>query len=235
MAADTAEKKVKKKDWLEEHIKYVSALKAPSDTQKLLISLNLKSARTQAEERTFLAIVKSEKALERAKKAKAAVSSMLSKEKTEEAAKERKERTQKLIQLGLLFSYAGVDKEPRDFLAGLLLFGVQMQEKDRHQLTKFGAQLLSEKEKAPAKAPAPAPAPAPAKAPAPAPAPARSRSPAPAPAPAPATSSTRMYLLSDASDEDEVKALGGRWDADRAQWFAPPGVDLTRFKKWIRA
>jgi hypothetical protein len=81
----------------------------------------------------------------------------------------------------------------------------------------------------------PAAAPAPAPVPAPAPAPARSRSPAPAPAPAPTTSSTRTYLLSDSSDEDEVNALGGRWDAERAQWFAPPGLDLTPFKKWIRA
>jgi hypothetical protein len=87
--------------------------------------------------------------------------------------------------------------------------------------------LLPLKKKPAAAAPAPAPVPAPA--------PARSRSPAPAPAPAPTTSSTRTYLLSDSSDEDEVNALGGRWDAERAQWFAPPGLDLTPFKKWIRA
>lgn len=89
------------------------------------------------------------------------------------------------------------------------------------------------KKKPAAPAPAPAPVPTPTPTPAPTPAPARSRS--PAPARSPATSSTRTYLLSDASDEDEVKALGGRWDADRAQWFAPPGFDLTQFQKWIRA
>lgn len=76
---------------------------------------------------------------------------------------------------------------------------------------------------------------APTPTPTPAPAPARSRSPAPAPAPAPATSSTRMYLLLDASDEDEVNALGACWDAERTQWFVHPGLDLTPFKKWIRA
>jgi hypothetical protein len=91
---------------------------------------------------------------------------------------------------------------------------------------------LSPLKKKPA-APAPAPVPTPTPTPTPTPAPARSRS--PAPAPAPATSSTRMYLFSGVSDEDEVKALGGRWDAQRAQWFAPPGLDLTQFQKWIRA
>ena len=218
-AEDKAEKTVEKKDWLAEHIKYLSALKAPSDTQKLLILLAGKSDRTQTEERTFLAIVKSEKALERAKKARAAVSSMLSKEKTEEAAKERKERTHKLIQLGLLFGYAELDESPRDFLAGLLLFGAKMPEADRVKLVTFGAQLLSEKEKAPAPAPAPAKASA--------------TAPAPAPAPAPATAAEKTYLNTGFGDKDLVKALGAQFDYDSKKWFVPPGKDLAPFKKWM--
>ena len=38
-AVENAEKPADKKDWLAEHIKYLSALKAPTDTQKLLILL----------------------------------------------------------------------------------------------------------------------------------------------------------------------------------------------------
>lgn len=214
MTTETAEEKTEKpadkKDWLAEHIKYLSALKAPTDTQKLLILLAGKSDRTQTEERTFLAIVKSEKALERAKKAKAAVTSMLSKEKTAEAAKERKERTHKLIQLGLLFSYAGLDESPRDFLAGLLLFGAKMPELERQKLVTFGAQLLSEKEKAPAAAPAPAKA--------------------PAPAPAPLITDVDMPLTK-ANDDSDIKRLGARFK-DGA-WYVPAGVDARPFLKWL--
>lgn len=214
-AEDKAEKQADKKDWMASHIQYLSALKAPTDAQKLLLLLAAKT-RTAAEERTFSAIVKSEKALERAKKAKAAVTSMLSKEKNEEAAKERKERTHKLIQLGLLFGYAELDESPRDFLAGLLLFGAKMPELERRKLVTFGAQLLSEKEKAPAAAPAPAKAPAPA--------------PAPRPAPAPLITDVDMPLTK-ANDDSDIKRLGARFK-DGA-WYVPAGVDARPFLKWL--
>lgn len=147
-----------KTDWLAGHITYLSKLKAPTDTQKLLLSLAAKKVRDTKDERTLAVLVKSEKALERAKKARAEVSSLLSEEKRKAAKKDRAERTHKLIQLGLLFSYAELDELPREFLAGLLISGGKMPEDERRKLSQIGAQLLAEKEsKKTAQAPAPTP------------------------------------------------------------------------------
>jgi len=33
------------------------------------------------------------------------------------------------------------------------------------------------------------------------------------------------------ADKDKAKALGARWDAERRRWMAPPGADLTPFRK----
>jgi hypothetical protein len=205
-----------KTDWLSGHIEYLSKLKSPTDTQKLLLSLAAKKVRDTKDDRTLALLIKSEKALERAKKAQAEVSSLLVEEKRKAAKEERAGRTHKLIQLGLLFSYAELDESPRDFLAGLLLFGAKMPEIDRVKLTTFGAQLLSEKEKAPAAAPAPAKAPAPA--------------PAPRPAPAPLITDVDMPLTK-ANDDSDIKRLGARFK-DGA-WYVPAGVDARPFLKWL--
>lgn len=226
MAADTAEEKSEKqadkKDWMASHIQYLSALKAPTDAQKLLLLLAAKT-RTAAEERTFSAIVKSEKAQERAKKAQAEVASLLA----TEAAAERKARTHKLIQFGLLFSYAGIEDAPREFLAGLAVFGTKMDESMKREVMALGADLLATKEpkKTPAAAAAPAPRPAPAAAPA--------AASAPRSAPAPAPAAVKTYLTTGFSDKETVKALGAHFDYDAKKWFVPPGADLTPFKKWM--
>lgn len=222
MAEDKTEKPADKKDWLASHIQHLSELKAPSDTQKLLLLLAAKN-RTQAEERTFAAIVKSEKALERAKKAQTEVASLLA----TEAAAERKARTHKMIQLGLLFSYAELDESPRELLMGLLLMGAKTDELNRQKLSQIGADFLAKKEpkkekSAAASAPAPQPAPAPAAAPRPAPAPA-----------AALTAPEKTFLKTSFVDKEAVKALGAVFDYDLKKWFVPPGVDLTPFKKWI--
>ncbi len=225
-AAEKTEKPADKKDWLASHITHLSALKAPTDAQKLLLLLATKT-RTAAEERTFSAIVKSEKAQERAKKAQAEVASLLA----TEAAAERKARTHKLIQLGLLFSYAGIEDAPREFLAGLAAFGLKTDDSMKHQVMALGADLLATKEpkKAPAAAPAPA-APAAAQAPRPVPAAAV----APDRAPAPAAAATRTYLTTTIAEKDVVKALGARWDAEQQKWYVPPGAETRPFAQWIR-
>ena len=222
-AEDKAQKPADKKDWLAEHIKYLSALKTPTDTQKLLILLAGKSERTQNEERTFAAVVKSEKALERAKKARAEVAGLLAKEK-EEAAKAaeaaRKARNHKLIELGLLFGFAELDESPREFLMGLLLMGSKTDELNRQKLTQIGADFFAKKEPKKEKDAAPA---APVAA-------APALRPAPAPA-APATAKT--YLTTGFKDKETVKALGAHFDYDAKKWFVPPGLDLTPFKQWM--
>ncbi len=222
-----AEEKGTNTDWLTGHLAFLRGLKSPSDTQKLLILLAGKKEKTQKEERTFAMLVKSEKALERAKKARAEVVSMLSDEKRKAAKEERASRTHKLIQLGLLFSYAGIEDAPREFLAGLAVFGSKMDESMKREVMALGADLLATKEpkKPPAAAAAPAPRPAPAAAPA--------AASAPRSAPAPAPAAVKTYLTPGVSDKEAVKALGAHFDYDAKKWFVPPGADLTRFKKWI--
>ena len=222
-AAEKTEKPAEKKDWLASHITHLSALKAPTDAQKLLLLLAAKT-RTAAEERTFSAIVKSEKAQERAKKAQAEVASLLA----TEASAERKARTHKLIQLGLLFSYAGIENAPREFLAGLAVFGTKMDESMKRQVMALGADLLATKE--PKKAPAAPAAPAAAQAHRPVPAAAV----APDRAPAPAAAATRTYLTTTIAEKDVVKALGARWDAEQQKWYVPPGAETRPFAQWIR-
>ena len=255
--ADKAQKTAEKPDWLSAHIKYLSALKTPTDTQKLLLSLAAKKVRDTKDERTLALLIKSEKALERAKKARAEVSSLLVEEKRKAAKEERAGRTHKLIQLGLLFSYAELDEFPREFLAGLLIFGGKTPEDERRKFSQIGAQLLALKEPkkiasvAPVESPTPAPPKAPAKSPktaSMAPAESLTLAPRPAPPKAPAESpktasmapaesfisSVRLYLVTNFDEREKVRALGARWDADREQLYVPPGTDARTFLRWIK-
>jgi hypothetical protein len=136
----------KKTDWLTGHLAFLRGLKSPNDNQKLLILLADKKGKTPKDERTFAMLVKSERALDRAKKAQAEVSSLLANEKKKVAAAERTSRTHKLIQLGLLFGFAELDESPRDFLMGLLLAGARMDGINRQKMSRDGADFLAKKE-----------------------------------------------------------------------------------------
>jgi exodeoxyribonuclease VII large subunit len=43
-----------------------------------------------------------------------------------------------------------------------------------------------------------------------------------------------IYLESEYRDKDEIKRLGGRWDAGRRRWYVPDGVDPAPFARWRR-
>jgi hypothetical protein len=47
------------------------------------------------------------------------------------------------------------------------------------------------------------------------------------------TSVVKVFLNSEYSEKDEIKALGARWDNERKKWFVPPGRRLAAFSKWI--
>ena len=50
----------------------------------------------------------------------------------------------------------------------------------------------------------------------------------------PDPASERAYLdVPDRADNDEVRALGGKWDRKARSWYAPPGTDLSGFAKWL--
>jgi len=88
-------------EWLSEKITYISALKNPTDAQKLLLELAKIQYRT----------------LDRANKQKVAVRKLLNAEKEAE----RKARTRHLIQLGALFEIANLDQRDPAELLGVLL------------------------------------------------------------------------------------------------------------------
>jgi hypothetical protein len=145
MTADT-NTKPQKQDWLSDHLLFLKGLKSPTETQQLLILLAGKTQMTTKEQKTFDALVKSEKAAEKAKEARLAVSSMLSSAKKEEAAAARKLRTHNLIKLGLLFEYAGLAHLSRDELLGLLLEGAKTNQNQMRQWSGAGAAMLAAKE-----------------------------------------------------------------------------------------
>ena len=104
-------------DWLAEKITYLAALKKPSDAQQLLLELSRISDRTPEQEKKFNALIKAEKAMDRANKEKIVVRKLLNAEKETE----RKARTRHLIQLGALFEIAELDQRNPAELLGILL------------------------------------------------------------------------------------------------------------------
>ena len=104
-------------DWLAEKITYLAALKKPSDAQQLLLELSRISDRTPEQEKKFNALIKAEKAMDRANKEKIVVRKLLNAEKEAQ----RKVRTKHLIQLGALFEIAELDQRNPAELLGILL------------------------------------------------------------------------------------------------------------------
>jgi hypothetical protein len=68
-------------DWLKERLAYLRGLKAPSDHQRLLQLLADKPDRTPEDERKLMALVRAEKAVERAQKAGANAARIVNAEK----------------------------------------------------------------------------------------------------------------------------------------------------------
>lgn len=104
-------------EWLSEKITYISALKNPNDAQRLLLELSQIQYRTPDQEKKINALIKAEKAIDRANKQKVVVRKLLNAEKEAE----RKARTRHLIQLGALFEIANLNKRDPAELLGILI------------------------------------------------------------------------------------------------------------------
>ena len=132
-------------DWLAEKITYISALKNPTDVQKLLLELAKIEYRTTDQERKLNALIKAEKAIDRANKQKIAVKKLLNAEKEAE----RKTRTRHLIQLGALFEIAKLDQRDPAELLGVLLKTAEIDPNDgKWQIWKdLGQEILNSKRK----------------------------------------------------------------------------------------
>ena len=113
-------------DWLAEKITYLAALKKPSDAQQLLLELSRISDRTQEQEKKFNALIKAEKAMDRANREKIVVRKLLNAEKEAQ----RKVRTKHLIQLGALFEIAELDQRNPAELLDILLKTAEIAQDD---------------------------------------------------------------------------------------------------------
>ena len=110
----------KKQSWEEKRVQYIEGLKKPSEAQQLLAILFKKTDKTEVESKKLAALVKAEKANERALNANATITKMMNGEK-EEA---RRARTHRLVQQGILFDLIGLDTRSRGEMLGALIAAV---------------------------------------------------------------------------------------------------------------
>ncbi|HAQ86914.1 MAG TPA: hypothetical protein DCR78_10800 [Pseudomonas sp.] len=137
-------------EWLTARIAYLRGLKSPSDQQRLLLLLADKPERSNDDNRKLSALVKAEKAAERAQKAKANAARIVNAEK----AAERKARDRELYQAagllilaGLVDSKTGRPTVDRGELLGALLglAKVPLDDQRRSEWKRAGDALLAAK------------------------------------------------------------------------------------------
>lgn len=143
------------KDWSESRISYIKGLKAPTDQQRLLLLLWEKPEKSKEDDRKIATLIRAERAVERAQRARAEAAKLISKEA--EAA--RKRRTRRLIELGGIVEIAGAGELDKGTLLGLISHGLSAAnsaDEDRMaRWKKFGdaeiAKREAEKKKSPLK------------------------------------------------------------------------------------
>ncbi|MDP3330796.1 MAG: hypothetical protein Q8S55_02185, partial [Methylococcaceae bacterium] len=87
----------KNAEWLNNRVLTLKALKSRTEQQNILIELFDKQNRTPQDDKKFNALVRAEKAAERANKAKQAASNLIQAEKHAEKKAERKARDHELF------------------------------------------------------------------------------------------------------------------------------------------
>jgi len=139
-------------DWITGRLAYLQGLKSPSDHQRLLLLLAEKPDRTPEDERKLTALVRAEKAAERAQKARANAARIVNAEKLAT----RKARDRELynaaglmILAGLVDSKTGMPTLDRGELLGALLELARVPAEDRRksEWKRKGDALLAEKMK----------------------------------------------------------------------------------------
>lgn len=138
--------------WLADRLAYLRGLKTPSDQQRMLLLLADKPERTADEDRKMAALVRAEKAAERAQKARAEAARIVNAVK----ASERKARDHELYQsaglmilAGLVDSKTGMPTRDRGELLGALvaLAEAQVDEEKRAAWKRRGDALLDERQR----------------------------------------------------------------------------------------
>lgn len=133
----------KQEKWLQGRIQYIKTLPQPTDIQKLLLILAENPGRTTEENKQFDALIRSEKAEERAETARIAARAIV----TNKQDAEKKARNHRLIERGSLSDLAGLqDMDPAEFLGALLgLSKVPADDPRRLEWKRAGNALLTER------------------------------------------------------------------------------------------
>jgi hypothetical protein len=107
----------KNEDWLNNRVLTLKGLKSRTEQQNILVELFDKQNRTPQDDKKFNALVRAEKAAERANKAKQAASNLIQAEKHAEKKAERKARDHELFNAAGLLILAGlVDSKTGDLM-----------------------------------------------------------------------------------------------------------------------
>ena len=134
-----------KQSWEEKRVQYIDGLKKPSEAQQLLAILFKKADRTETESKKLAALIKAEKANDRALTANAAITKMMNSAKDDE----RRARTHRLVEQGILFDLVGLDTRSRGEMLGALIAAVASAKSNPEHWASWKAKgdaLLADKE-----------------------------------------------------------------------------------------
>lgn len=126
---------VPKLSWEQKRVQYIDGLKKPSEAQQLLSILFKKTDPTDAESKKLAALVRAEKANERALNANAVITKMMTSAKDDE----RRARNHRLIQQGILFDLVGLDTRSRGEMLGALIAAVASAKSNPEHWTSWKA------------------------------------------------------------------------------------------------
>lgn len=146
---------MKNQDWLKDRVAYLKGLKSRNEQQELLVLLAEKSNKTAQDEKKLNAIIKAEKAAEKATKARQEAAKLISAENRAAAKAERAARTHELcnsagllILAGLVDTKTGKPTIDKAELLGALLGLAKVPQDDtrRVEWKKAGVVKLAEQE-----------------------------------------------------------------------------------------
>jgi len=146
---------MKNQDWLKDRVTYLKGLKSRNEQQELLVLLAEKTSKTAQDEKKLNAIIKAEKAAEKATKARQEAAKLISAENRAAAKAERAARTHELcnsagllILAGLVDTKTGKPTIDKAELLGALLGLAKVPQDDtrRAEWKKAGVVKLAEQE-----------------------------------------------------------------------------------------
>lgn len=146
---------MEKIDFTKERVAFFKGLKNRTEQQDLFVLLAEKTTRNSSDEKKLLALIRLEKASIRTTKARIDVAKLINADNKAEKEAERKARNHRLIQQGLLFDYAGLERLSRPQMMGILLQNGKLGRGNIADWLVHATEFLATKEPAPTAPPAP--------------------------------------------------------------------------------